>query len=82
MQGAAGAAPGPAELAAALAAHQLFVYLGHGGGEQYLPARSLARLDGCGAALLMGCSSGRLRPAGAYEPTGAVLAYLLGGAPK
>ena len=59
---------------------QVFVYLGHGGGEQYLPRRALARLPRCAGALLMGCSSGRLRCHGrGYEPTGTVLAYLLAG---
>ncbi len=71
--------PGKA-LAAALAARQLFVYCGHGAGEQCLGARALRRLPACAAALLMGCSSGRLAPAGAYEPAGPVLAYLLAGA--
>jgi len=58
----------------------VFVYLGHGGGEQYLPRRALARLPRCAGALLMGCSSGRLRAHGAYDPSGTVLAYLLAGA--
>jgi len=80
-QGSAGA-PGPParELAAALAARALFVYCGHGAGEAWVGARSLRRLPACAAALLMGCSSGRLAPAGAYEPAGPVLAYLLAGA--
>jgi Peptidase family C50 len=41
--------------------------------------RALARLPRCAAALLMGCSSGRLRGHGAYDPSGTVLAYLLAG---
>ena len=82
LQGTVGA-PGPPgrALAAALAARQLFVYCGHGAGEACLGARALRRLPACAAALLMGCSSGRLAPAGAYEPCGPVLAYLLAGAP-
>ena len=32
----AGSAPEPSAVAAALQGHQLFVYLGHGGGEQYI----------------------------------------------
>ena len=80
-QGSAGA-PGPParKLAAALAARALFVYCGHGAGEAWVGARALRRLPACAAALLMGCSSGRLAPAGAYEPAGPVLAYLLAGA--
>ena len=38
MQGTAGSAPEPSAVAAALQGHQLFVYLGHGGGEQYIGA--------------------------------------------
>ncbi|KAK9822647.1 hypothetical protein WJX81_003434 [Elliptochloris bilobata] len=81
-QGTAGApAPPGRELAAALAARQLFVYCGHGAGEACLGARTLRRLPACAAALLMGCSSGRLAPAGAYDPSGPVLSYLLAGSP-
>lgn len=39
----------------------------------------LRSLERCSAALLMGCSSGRLRVRQHYEPAGAVLAYLLAG---
>jgi len=40
------------------------------------------RTTACHAAvLLMGCSSGRLRDAGEYDPTGMALRYLLAGAP-
>lgn len=42
-------------------------------------AAKLRSLERCSAALLMGCSSGRLRAQQHYEPAGAVLAYLLAG---
>ena len=42
-------------------------------------AAKLRSLERCSAALLMGCSSGRLRAQQHYEPVGAVLAYLLAG---
>jgi hypothetical protein len=42
-------------------------------------AAKLRSLERCSAALLMGCSSGRLRAQAHYEPVGAVLAYLLAG---
>jgi separase len=80
-EGRAGAAPSASELAAALQARRLFVYFGHGGGEQYLAPPRLRALPRCAAALLMGCSSGRLRPRALYEPAGVVLAYLLAGCP-
>lgn len=74
-----GEPPTSAELASALQSHQLFVYFGHGGGDQYIPAGKLRSLDSCSAALLMGCSSGRLCQRQHYEPAGPVLAYLLAG---
>ncbi|CAL8470074.1 g9616 [Coccomyxa elongata] len=81
-QGTAGAPGLPAaELAAALTQRQVFVYCGHGGGQQHLPGRALRRLPRCAASLLMGCSSGRLTRTGTYAPSGPVLAYLLAGCP-
>ncbi|PRW58029.1 Regulator of spindle pole body duplication [Chlorella sorokiniana] len=80
-QGKVGCAPTAAELADALTSRQLFLYCGHGGGEQYISAAKLRSLERCSAALLMGCSSGRLRTQRTYEPSGAVLAYLLAGCP-
>lgn len=80
-QGTVGAPGLPgAELASALTQRQLFVFCGHGGGQQHLPPRVLRRLPRCAASLLMGCSSGRLSRAGTYDPSGPVLAYLLAGA--
>jgi Peptidase family C50 len=66
-------------LTSALQSRDLFIYFGHGAGEEYLPPASLRRLPTCAAALLIGCSSGRLRPAGRYEPCGTVLMYLSAG---
>ena len=68
------------QLAAGLQEHELFVYCGHGAGELYIPPRVLRRLPSCAAALLMGCSSGRLVRKGCYEATGPILAYLQAGA--
>lgn len=80
--GRAGCSPPSSELASALQSRELFVYCGHGGGEQYIPPARLRGLPRCAASLLMGCSSGRLRDQGGYyEPSGIVLAYLLAGCP-
>ncbi|KAL6756796.1 peptidase family C50-domain-containing protein [Haematococcus lacustris] len=65
----------------ALQSHALFVYFGHGSGEQYLPLAAMRSMRCCAANLLMGCSSGRLRPHGEYEPAGAVLSYIAAGCP-
>jgi hypothetical protein len=50
----------------------VFVYCGHGSGEAFLPREEVASLDGeAPLAVLMGCSSGRLKePAPGFEPNG------------
>lgn len=119
-QGMSGATPPLQQLQAALARHPLYVYCGHGSGEQYVPLPALRTLPrhrqpphahaptapacasgssgsgqrlggaalqcqwgerdtGCASGLLMGCSSGRLRLQGAYDPAGAALGLLLAG---
>jgi separase len=65
----------------ALQQHDLFLYFGHGAGEQYLSAAAYRGLDRCAASLLMGCSSGRLRLAGEFEPHGPAWDYLMAGEP-
>ena len=88
-EGKSGAPPETGSLLSALMNKSLFVYCGHGGGEQYLPLPRLRALSRCAAALLMGCSSGRLHGGPGdgnkawhfYEPNGAVLAYILAGCP-
>lgn len=80
VQGFAGTRPPSAQLAAALQQHDVFLYFGHGSAQQYLPQSALRGLTACAASLLMGCSSGRLRPAGEYEPHGPVWDYLMAGA--
>jgi separase len=80
-QGCAGSRPSPRQLAEALQHRDLYLYFGHGGGEQYVPLAALKRLARCAGALLMGCSSGRLRQAGLYEPSGPILGYLMAGCP-
>ncbi|KAL0042551.1 hypothetical protein WJX79_003322 [Trebouxia sp. C0005] len=80
-QGTAGEPMAPGPLAAALQGHDMFLYFGHGSGDQYLSARALRRMPRCASALLMGCSSGSLAKAGQYEPSGPVLAYLMAGCP-
>eukprot|EP00873_Tetraselmis_striata_P017910 jgi/Tetstr1/438174/TSEL_026775.t2 len=80
-EGCVGRAPPVPALASELQQKDLFIYFGHGGAEKYLPQSALRKLNSCAAALLMGCSSGRLRDCGDYESTGVVLAYLTAGCP-
>ena len=64
---------------AALQDAELFVYCGHGSGERYLSRERIARLPRCAMSLLMGCSSGRLRGGGNFEPDGVTIRYLAAG---
>ncbi|KAG0632141.1 hypothetical protein M758_1G307400 [Ceratodon purpureus] len=80
-EGKVGQVPTIEEYVAGLQKHDLYTYLGHGSGDQYLPERFVRRLDRCAAALLMGCSSGRFSPRGDYEPVGVPLSYLMAGCP-
>ncbi|XP_024524696.1 separase [Selaginella moellendorffii] len=61
--------------------HDMFVYLGHGSGDQYFPEKHMRKLVHCPASLLMGCSSGRFSARGDYEPVGVPLSYLMASCP-
>ncbi|CAI5723934.1 unnamed protein product [Peronospora destructor] len=79
-EGFIGKVPDPDELRNHLATADLFIYCGHGSGEAYLHRdRVLSLQPDCAAALLFGCSSGRLECKGIFGPSGAVLAYLRAG---
>ena len=56
-----------------------FRYFGHGSGEQYVKSAQVKRLQNCAVTMLFGCSSGKLRDAGDFEPWGTPFTYLLGG---
>lgn len=65
-----------------LSESDLFIYCGHGSGEKYLHRDKILSIrSGCSAALLFGCSSGRLETEGIYGPNGTVLSYLRAGSP-
>lgn len=70
---------GSALLKRALSEAPVFLYCGHGSGEELLSREQLAQLNACATTLLMGCSSGKLRSQGIFEPAGVVLAYMLAG---
>ena len=79
LQGLCGSRPSSNGLASALQQHDLFLYFGHGSGEQYLPLAGLRRLESCAGSVLLGCSSGRLKDNGQYEPSGPIWGYLMAG---
>eukprot|EP01117_Protostelium_nocturnum_P013835 TRINITY_DN5208_c0_g1_i1.p1 TRINITY_DN5208_c0_g1~~TRINITY_DN5208_c0_g1_i1.p1 ORF type:complete len:2117 (-),score=738.52 TRINITY_DN5208_c0_g1_i1:380-6730(-) len=67
----------------ALLNDRLFIYCGHGGGEQYYPGELISKMEKASpVSLLMGCSSGALREYGDFEPFGNVANYLLNGCPS
>ncbi|XP_042874759.1 separin-like isoform X2 [Penaeus japonicus] len=66
------------EFREAISANDLFVYIGHGSGSQYLPGELVERSECRALALLYGCSSVRLAPRGRIpDPWGVVLNYLI-----
>ncbi|KAJ2523464.1 separin protein [Coemansia sp. RSA 2049] len=64
-----------------LSANDIFVYFGHGGAEAYIQRTQVRGLRRCAVALLLGCSSGRLKPAGEYDALGTAMDYMIGGCP-
>ncbi len=57
----------------------LFIYFGHAGGEVYAPLHELKRQkrkNNAAAALLVGCSSGKIRINGIFSPQSSVFHYL------
>ncbi|KAL6494538.1 hypothetical protein OROGR_031338 [Orobanche gracilis] len=81
IEGKVGTVPTIEELTVALKKHDLFIYLGHGSGMQYIPGHEIQKLDTCAATLLLGCSSGSLYLRGCYLPKGAPISYILAGSP-
>ncbi|KAJ4391742.1 separin protein [Gnomoniopsis smithogilvyi] len=74
--------PTEAEFENALARSDILLYMGHGGGAQYIRNRQIRRLDKCRATtLLMGCSSASLNDVGDFEVYGLVWSYMLAGCP-
>lgn len=80
-KGLIGQAPTEDEFADALTTNNLLVYLGHGGGEQYIRSGRIKALRKCCPTFLLGCSSGALKDAGDYEPWGTPISYLTAGCP-
>ncbi|XP_024626543.1 separase [Medicago truncatula] len=81
IEGKAGSKPVVKEMISALESHDLFIYVGHGSGVQYIPIHEIQKLQQCGATFLMGCSSGSLTLYGSYAPHGVPLSYQLVGSP-
>lgn len=80
-QGVIGEAPSSETCLSALQQCDIYLYMGHGSGEQYVSTRQLRESHIRAITLLIGCGSGRLREAGDFEPYGMALEYLKAGSP-
>lgn len=76
-----GNAPAPSDFLQLLENVNLFIYVGHSGGEQYVKIKDLRKSTILAPSILLGCSSAHLNYRGHFESTGTVYAYLLGGSP-
>ncbi|GJJ77447.1 separase [Entomortierella parvispora] len=80
-EGVIGREPMSLECERGLSQHELYVYFGHSGGEQYIRSQQIRGVGNCAVALLLGCSSGSLKGKGEFDPSGSVIHYLLAGSP-
>lgn len=80
--GVAGVSTGTPDFSEEVNDAEIFVYIGHGGGEKYIAPRQLDNKENAPVAVLMGCSSVKLsRRSGYRGSSGTPLDYLLQGAP-
>ncbi|KAI3404679.2 ESP1 [Candida oxycetoniae] len=62
----------------------LYLYIGHGGGDQYFKMTSLLKSSmekSLPSTFLIGCSSGEIQDNGRFEPSGSILSWLNCGSP-
>ncbi|ODV87668.1 hypothetical protein CANARDRAFT_25911 [[Candida] arabinofermentans NRRL YB-2248] len=79
--GQVGIKPTEQDIGRGLHQSNLYVYIGHGGGEQYVKSKSIKSMERIPPVLLLGCSSGNLKSGGIFKPYGTVYNYLIGGSP-
>lgn len=59
----------------------LFIYVGHGSGDQYARLKCVKQCDKVATSFLLGCSSASMKKYGLLQPTGSTYSYLQGGSP-
>lgn len=69
--------PLESELIQYLSESDIYLYFGHGGGEQFIRASKIKTIENCPVAILMGCSSGALKDQGKFDPWGTPYNYLV-----
>ncbi|CAG8512638.1 2627_t:CDS:10, partial [Scutellospora calospora] len=79
--GVIGRTPFEQECRSGLTNNDLYIYVGHGTGEQYIRSNRIRTLDRCAVTLLLGCSSGHLCDGGEFDPSGTALSYIIAGCP-
>jgi separase len=65
----------------ALGKHDVVLYCGHGSAEDLAKRERVQTLERCAKVILMGCSSGKTVGKGAFEPQGAIHAFVLAKSP-
>lgn len=73
--------PTESQFSSLLTKSDIFLYIGHGSGAQYIRPRTIRALPSCAVTFLFGCSSAKMTTHGSYESTGMPRAYMLGHAP-
>lgn len=65
------------EIVSFLESGSVYMYFGHGAGEQYVRPTKIKSLPRCAVTILMGCSSGALKDQGIYDPWGTPYNYMV-----
>lgn len=76
-----GKIPSDCDILKAFDEKNLYIYAGHGGGEQYVKSRHIKKRDYIPPSLLLGCSSGSLKGGGSIHQYGTAYNYINGGCP-
>ena len=76
-----GEVPDDSDILKAFDEKNLYIYAGHGGGEQYIKSKNIKKRDFIPPSLLLGCSSGLLKGGGSIHPYGTAYNYINGGCP-
>ncbi|KAJ3217086.1 hypothetical protein HDU67_008555 [Dinochytrium kinnereticum] len=80
-EGMVGKPPSADQFMKGLQQKELFIYFGHGSGENFLRSSRIRTLNRCAVTLLMGCSSGKQHRMGEFDSKGTPLSYLIAGCP-
>lgn len=71
--------PSESDFLGMLQTSNMFLFVGHGGGEQFARNKEITKLNHISPSLLLGCSSAAMKASGGLEPSGVIYSHLLGG---